>query len=172
MRRKAKVVNFGIIYGISAFGLSKDIGCSVVEAANIIANYFRSFPRVRAYLDECVEFAKTNGYIATMFGRRRYIKELYSSNNNVVAFATRAAMNMPMQGSSADIIKKAMIDIDAEFTKQGLKSLMILQIHDELVFDVPADETEIISEIIRSKMENAVKLSIPLTVDVTVGETL
>lgn len=172
MRRKAKAINFGIIYGISAFGLSKDIGCGVAEAGNIINNYFATFPKVKEYLDGCIEFAKQNGFVATMFGRRRYIKELYSNNNNVVAFATRASMNMPMQGSSADIIKKAMIDIDAELTGRKLQSKMILQIHDELVFDCVGDEVDIMAEIVKRRMESVIKLSVPLTVDVTVGETL
>jgi DNA polymerase I-like protein with 3'-5' exonuclease and polymerase domains len=172
LRRKAKAVNFGIIYGISAFGLSKDIGGSFTEASQIINNYFTTFPRVKEYLDECIEFAKNNGYIATMFGRRRYIKELYSNNNNVVAFATRAAMNMPMQGSSADIIKKAMCDIDKEFTAKNLKSKMVLQIHDELVFDCVESELAAVREIVKEKMESAVQLKVPLTVDITFGETL
>jgi DNA polymerase-1 len=172
IRRKAKAINFGIIYGISAFGLAKDIGCGVAEASKIISNYFANFPQVKQYLDDCIEFAKTNGFVATMFGRRRYIKELYSNNNNVVAFATRAAMNMPMQGSSADIIKKAMIEIDREFTAKHLESKMVLQIHDELVFDCVPDETDTVQKIIKDKMETVVKLCVPLTVDITVGETL
>jgi DNA polymerase-1 len=172
IRRQAKAINFGIIYGISAFGLAKDIGCSVAEASVIIKNYFASFPRVKEYLDECIEFAKTNGFAVTMFGRRRYIKELYSNNNNVVAFATRAAMNMPMQGSSADIIKKAMIEIDNEFTDRNLKSKMVLQIHDELVFDCTGGEVETVKEIIKRKMEGVIKLSVPLTVDITADRTL
>jgi DNA polymerase I-like protein with 3'-5' exonuclease and polymerase domains/5'-3' exonuclease len=172
LRRKAKAVNFGIIYGISAFGLGRDIGASVTEAAGIINNYFATFARVKEYLDECIEFAKSNGFVATMFGRRRYIKELYSNNNNVVAFATRAAMNMPMQGSSADIIKKAMVEIDREFAAKKLQSKMVLQIHDELVFDCVADEVEAVQKIIKDKMETVVQLKVPLTVDVMVGDSL
>ena len=172
MRRRAKAINFGIIYGISAFGLSKDIGCGVTDAGNMINNYFATFPKVKKYLDDCIEFAKQNGFAATMFGRRRYIKELYSNNNNVVAFATRASMNMPMQGSSADIIKKAMIDIDGEFTDKKLCSKMILQIHDELVFDCVNDEVDIVAEIVKRRMEGVIKLAVPLTVDITVWETL
>jgi DNA polymerase-1 len=171
-RRRAKAINFGIIYGISAFGLSKDIGCGVVEAGNIIHNYFATFPKVKKYLDDCIEFAKQNGFVATMFGRRRYIKELYSNNNNVVAFATRASMNMPMQGSSADIIKKAMIEIDGEMSAKKMKSKMILQIHDELVFDCADGEAETAAEIVKRRMEGVVKLAVPLTVDITVGDTL
>ncbi len=171
-RREAKTVNFGIIYGISSFGLAKDLHCGFHEAAAVIKNYFTTFPKVKAFLDQCVSSAKQNGYISTMFGRRRYIPELYANNNNVVAFATRAAMNMPMQGSAADIIKKAMINIDKEMTERGLKSLMVLQIHDELVFDCVEDEVEIVSEIVKRQMENTVHLPVKLEVNVSVDTTL
>ena len=171
-RREAKTVNFCIIYGISSFGLAKDLHCGFHEAAAIIKNYFTTFPKVKAFLDQCVASAKQNGYISTMFGRRRYIPELYASNNNVVAFATRAAMNMPMQGSAADIIKKAMINIDREMTERGLKSLMILQIHDELVFDCLPEEIDAVSEIVKRHMENAVQLAVKLEVNISVNTTL
>ncbi|MCQ2382041.1 MAG: DNA polymerase [Clostridia bacterium] len=171
-RRDAKVVNFGIIYGISSFGLAKDLHCSFHEAASVIKNYFLTFPKIKAFLDDCVASAKQNGYIATMFGRRRYIPELYSNNNNVVAFATRAAMNMPMQGTAADIIKKAMIKIDREVTERGLKSLMVLQIHDELVFDCVPEEVDILSEIVKRHMENVVELPVKLEVNLSVDSTL
>ena len=171
-RREAKAVNFGIIYGISSFGLAKDLHCGFHEAAAVIKNYFATFPKVKAFLDQCVASAKQNGYISTMFGRRRYIPELYANNNNVVAFATRAAMNMPMQGSAADIIKKAMINIDHEMSERGLKSLMVLQIHDELVFDCVSEEVEVVSEIVKRHMENAVQLSVKLEVNISVSSTL
>lgn len=171
-RREAKTVNFGIIYGISSFGLAKDLHCGFHEAAAIIKNYFTTFPKVKAFLDQCVASAKQNGYIATMFGRRRYIPELYSNNNNIVAFATRAAMNMPMQGSAADIIKKAMINIDREMTERGLKSLMVLQIHDELVFDCVAEEVDTVSEIVKRHMENTVQMAVKLAVNIDVNVTL
>jgi 5'-3' exonuclease len=171
-RREAKAINFGIIYGISSFGLSRDLGCSIAEATQFIQNYFATFPQVKGYLDECIDFAKQNGYISTMFGRRRYIPELYAKNNNLAAFAARAAMNMPMQGSSADIIKKAMAAIDGEFTAKKLQSIMVLQIHDELVFDCVDAETGTVAEIVKRNMENAAKLSVPLVVDITVGESL
>ena len=171
-RRDAKAVNFGIIYGISSFGLAKDLNCSFREAAEIIKNYFATFPKVKVFLDNCAESAKRDGYIATMFGRRRYLPELYAKNNNVVAFATRAAMNMPMQGSAADIIKKAMIKIDEEFTTRGLKSLMILQIHDELVFDCVPEEIEVVQTIAKQCMENVVQLPVKLVVNVSVDNTL
>ena len=171
-RRDAKAVNFGIIYGISSFGLAKDLHCGFHEAAEIIKNYFLTYPKVKAFLDRCVASAKHNGYISTMFGRRRYIPELYSNNNNIVAFATRAAMNMPMQGTAADIIKKAMLNIDREMTERGLKSLMVLQIHDELVFDCVPDEVEIVSEIVKRQMENTVNLAVKLEVNIDVKPTL
>lgn len=171
-RREAKVVNFGIIYGISSFGLAKDLHCSFHEAAEVIKNYFATFPKVKDFLDHCAASAKQNGYISTMFGRRRYLPELYAKNNNVVAFATRAAMNMPMQGSAADIIKKAMINIDREMTERGLKSLMVLQIHDELVFDCLPEEIDTVSEIVKRQMENTVQLAVKLEVNVSVDTTL
>jgi DNA polymerase I-like protein with 3'-5' exonuclease and polymerase domains len=167
MRRKAKAVNFGIIYGISSFGLSRDLSVPFHEAAAIINNYFAAFPRVKEYLDECVAFAKTNGFAQTMFGRRRPMPELLSNNHNVVAFAERASMNMPMQGTSADIIKMAMVNIDKEMTEKKLSSVMTLQIHDELVFDCPDGEVRIMKELVKRNMENIVKLSVPLTVDIS-----
>lgn len=171
-RREAKTVNFGIIYGISSFGLAKDLHCTFHEAAEIIKNYFLTFPKIKAFLDRCVSSAKQSGYISTMFGRRRYLPELYSKNNNVVAFATRAAMNMPMQGSAADIIKKAMIEIDKEMTERQMKSLMVLQIHDELVFDCVPEEVEALSEIVKRHMEGVVQLPIKLEVNLSVDTTL
>lgn len=171
-RRDAKAVNFGIIYGISSFGLAQDLGVSYLEAAQIIKDYYATFPRIKSFLDNCVESAKQNGYASTYFGRRRYISELYSNNNNVVAFATRAAMNMPMQGSAADIIKKAMIAIDQEMTAKHLKSLMVLQIHDELVFDCVPEEIDIVQEIAKRCMENVVQLSVKLEVNISIDDTL
>lgn len=171
-RREAKTVNFGIIYGISSFGLAKDLHCTFHEAAEVIKNYFVTFPKVKAFLDHCVASAKQNGYISTMFGRRRYIPELYAKNNNIAAFATRAAMNMPMQGSAADIIKKAMIAIDQEMTERQMKSLMVLQIHDELVFDCVPEEVETLSEIVKRHMEGVVQLPVKLAVNISVNATL
>ncbi len=171
-RRDAKTVNFGIIYGISSFGLAKDLNCGLYEASNVIKNYFRTFPKVKEFLDLCVSSAKQNGYISTMFGRRRYIRELYAKDNNVVAFATRAAMNMPMQGSAADIIKQAMVKVDHEMTERGLKSLMVLQIHDELVFDCVPEEINVVSEIVKRHMEGVVNLPVKLEVNISVDTTL
>ncbi len=171
-RRDAKAVNFGIIYGISSFGLAKDLHCSYMEASNVIKNYFVTFPKIKEFLDRCVSSAKQYGYVSTMFGRRRYIPELYAKENNIAAFATRAAMNMPMQGSAADIIKKAMIAIDQEMTERKMKSLMVLQIHDELVFDCVPEEIDTLSEIVKRHMEGVVALPVKLEVNLSVDTTL
>ncbi|MBS7400997.1 MAG: hypothetical protein KIG16_00605 [Eubacteriales bacterium] len=171
-RREAKTVNFGIIYGISSFGLAKDLHCSFHEAAAVIKNYFATFPKVKAFLDQCVASAKQYGYISTMFGRRRYIPEFYSKDNNIAAFATRAAMNMPMQGTAADIIKKAMVAIDQEMQANHMKSLMVLQIHDELVFDCVPEEIETLSAIVKRHMEGVVQLPLKLEVNLSVDTTL
>ena len=172
MRRVAKAVNFGIIYGISAFGLSNSTGMTTAEAAKFIEKYFTQFPKIKAFLDGCRDFALEHGYVKTLFNRRRYLPELHSNNANMVQFGTRAAMNMPMQGAAADIIKAAMIAINAKLKNSRLKSLMIAQIHDELVFDVPKNEVDKISELIKSEMESVIKLSVPLQVDISVSKTL
>jgi len=171
-RRTAKAVNFGITYGQTAFGLSETLGIPVGDATKIIENYYARFPKIKAYLDSCRDFAITHGYIETMFGRRRNLPELTSRNQHLVGFGTRAAMNMPMQGAAADIMKKAMLAIDSEITKLNLKSIMISQIHDELVFDVPADEVETMTELVKRIMQGIVTLDIPLVVDIEVGDTL
>ena len=171
MRGKAKMVNFGIIYGISAFGLAQRLGISRTESAEIIKNYFAKYPKVQSYMSDTVDFAKEHGYVETIMGRRRYLKDINSANAVVRGYAERNAINAPIQGSAADIIKKAMIDIQAELKKQGLKSKMILQVHDELLFDVPFDEQEIIKPIVRKGMENAVKMNVPLIVDMNFGHS-
>jgi len=171
-RRVAKAVNFGVTYGQTAFGLAETLGCPVGDAARFIENYFARFPHVKVFLDSCRDFAIAHGYIETMFGRRRYLPELNSRNQHVVGFGTRAAMNMPMQGAAADIIKKAMLAIDAELTNRNLKSIMISQIHDELVFDVPADEIEIMEKLVKETMEGVATLNVPLIVDIKVDDTL
>jgi len=172
MRRKAKEVNFGIIYGISDFGLSQSIHSTRKEAKEYIEKYFESYPKVKEYLESSIEFAKQNGYIKTLYNRRRIIDELKSNNYNLKQFGQRVALNMPLQGTASDIIKMAMIEIDKEFKKQNLKSKLILQIHDELIVDTTNDEVEIVKEILKTKMENVVKLSIPLVVNISVGENL
>ena len=170
MRRAAKAVNFGIIYGISDFGLSQNLNISVATAREYIEKYFASYSAVKEYMNENVEFAKANGYVATLTGRKRYIPEIKSTNYNLRQFGERAAMNMPLQGSSADIIKIAMINVYNSLKKEGLKTKLILQVHDELVLDAPKDEAERASEILKTEMENVVQLKVPLTVDVHTGE--
>ncbi|MGN0807554.1 MAG: DNA polymerase I [Candidatus Coproplasma sp.] len=169
MRRQAKAVNFGIIYGISEFGLAKNIGVDVKTARDYIATYFKRYTAVKEYMDSNVEFAKKHGYVATLTGRKRYIKEINSSNYNLRQFGERAAMNMPLQGSSADIIKIAMVNIYNRLKKEGLKTKLILQVHDELVLDAPVEEEQIAGKILKDEMESAVKLRVPLTVDVHSG---
>lgn len=172
LRRKAKAVNFGIIYGISDYGLSQNIHSTRQEAKIFIEKYFASFPQVKNYLDSSVEFAKENGYVKTLFNRRRIIEELKSTNHNTKQFGERVALNMPLQGTASDIIKLAMIEIEKEFKKQNLKSKLILQIHDELIVDAQKDEVELIKQIMREKMENVVKLRVKLEVNIAEGENL
>lgn len=170
MRRAAKAVNFGIIYGISEFGLSKNIGVDVKTAKEYIETYFKHYSAVKEYMESNVEFARKNGYVATLTGRKRYIKEINSSNYNMRQFGERAAMNMPLQGSSADIIKIAMVNIHNALNEKGLKTKLILQVHDELVLDAPESERKQAAQILQYEMENAVKLNVPLKVDVHCGK--
>lgn len=170
MRRAAKAVNFGIIYGISEFGLSKNIGVSVKTAKEYIETYFKHYSAVKEYMESNVEFARKNGYVATLTGRKRYIREINSSNYNMRQFGERAAMNMPLQGSSADIIKIAMVNIYKRLNEKGLKTKLILQVHDELILDAPECEKEEAAEILKYEMENAVKLNVPLKVEVHCGK--
>lgn len=170
MRRNAKAVNFGIIYGMSAFGLAERLKISRSEASQIIKNYFKEYVGIQNYIDSQVNFAKDNGFVETMLGRRRYLRDINSGNSVVRNFAERNAINAPIQGSSADMIKIAMIEIDKEMTTRDMKSKMILQVHDELVFDVCKDELDVIQEIVRDKMLNALPLSIPIEVNLNTGE--
>jgi len=169
MRREAKAVNFGIIYGISAFGLSEDLGISQASAQNYINKYFESYSSVKEYIDNNVEEAKKNGYTTTLFGRRRIINELKSNNYNLRSFGERAAMNMPLQGSSADIIKLAMINVRNRLKREGYQAKLIIQVHDELIIDCPLNEKETVSKILKEEMENSVSLSIKLDVEVGCG---
>ena len=170
MRSNAKTVNFGIIYGISAFGLSQRINISRREAKEIIDNYFEKFPKVKSYMDESIEKARSNGFVETLLGRRRYLKDINSANAVVRGFAERNAINAPIQGSAADMIKVAMIKVQ-EFLKQGnYKSKMLLQVHDELVFDAHKDEVEEITPEIKKLMAQAVKIDVPLEVEANTGE--
>lgn len=171
MRRSAKAVNFGIIYGISEYGLAKNINTTSQQAKEYIASYFNQYPEVMQYMKNNVEFAKKNGYSITMLGRRRYIKEIYSSNYNLRQFGERAAMNMPLQGSAADIIKVAMIRVFDRLKKENMQSQLILQIHDELIIDAFKSEQQEVVKILEEEMSGAANLSVPLTVSVGIGET-
>jgi DNA polymerase-1 len=170
MRSKAKAVNFGIIYGQSAFGLSENIGISRTEAKEIIDNYFKQYPRIKSYMDNNIQMAKEKGYVETIMGRRRYLNDINSSNATVRGYAERNAINAPIQGSAADIIKKAMIDIFTEIQNKKLKSKMILQVHDELVFDMYKPEKEELMQIVKQKMEGAYNLEVPLITEINTGE--
>ncbi len=169
-RRNAKAVNFGIVYGISSFGLSQDLSISKKEAAEYIEQYFATYPKVKEYLDRLVADAKENGYTATMYGRRRPIPELSSSNFMQRSFGERVAMNSPIQGTAADIIKIAMIRVWKELRRAGLASRLILQVHDELVIETRREETEQVSRILEESMKGAAQLAVPLEVDLHTGE--
>lgn len=170
MRRDAKAVNFGIIYGLSDFGLSRNLNISLITAREYIDKYFKTYSKVRSYMNNNISFAKQFGYITTLSGRKRNIPEIKSTNYNIRLFGERAAMNMPLQGSSADIIKIAMINVYNRLKNEGLKTKLILQVHDELVLDAPQEEVEIAKNILKFEMENAVKLRVPLLVDIHVGK--
>ena len=171
MRRNAKMVNFGIIYGISAFGLSERLNIPRKEAAAIIENYFDKYPRIKAYMDESIEIAREKGYVETIMGRRRYLRDINSNNHTVRGFAERNAINAPIQGSAADMIKIAMINIHRDFKAQKLKSKMLLQVHDELVFDVWMEELDLVKSIVENRMKNAISsLTIPMEVGMGIGK--
>lgn len=169
MRRKAKTANFGIIYGISAFGLAERLNILRSEAKDLIAGYFATFPKVREYIDNVVERARVQGYVETLMHRRRYLQDINSRNATVRGYAERNAVNAPIQGTAADIIKVAMVRIDRRLREEGLKTRMILQVHDELDFDVPVGEIDIVAAIVRHEMESAFALSVPLKVDLGTG---
>ena len=169
MRSRAKSVNFGIIYGISAFGLSQNIGVTRKEAKEIIDSYFKQFPKVQEYMSWSIEQAKSKGYVETIMGRKRILKDINSKNGMIRAMAERNAINAPIQGSAADIIKVAMINVDKEMVKRKMQSKMLLQVHDELIFDMHKSEITELKELVKNKMENAVKLNVPLVVDLGEG---
>ena len=169
MRRKAKTANFGIIYGISIFGLSERLGVSRAEAKELIDGYFMSFPGVKEYIDSTIENARRDGYVETLLHRRRYLPDINSRNANVRGYAERNAVNAPIQGTAADIIKIAMVKIADRLKREGLKAEMLLQVHDELNFNVPLDEVDRVKELVREEMEGAIELSVPLRVDIGVG---
>ncbi|MBQ8967094.1 DNA polymerase I [Ruminococcus sp.] len=171
MRSAAKAVNFGIIYGIGAFSLSKDIGVSVAEAKQYIKNYLDNFPKVSEFMDKTVEDGIKNGYVTTIFGRRRYIPELSATNKVMQAFGKRAAMNAPIQGAAADIIKIAMVKVYKRLKAENLDARLILQVHDELIIEVTPDDKEKASAVLKEEMENAVRLAVPMEVSVGEGES-
>ncbi|MCG0276501.1 MAG: DNA polymerase I [Thermosediminibacteraceae bacterium] len=171
LRDRAKAVNFGIIYGISDYGLAQNLGISTSEAREYIESYFNRYPKVREYIRETIKNAKMKGYVTTILNRRRYIPDINSRNYNLRSFAERVAMNTPIQGSAADIIKVAMVKIYNHFKEYGLKAKMLIQVHDELIFDVPKKELDLVKNIVKTDMENAIPLRVPLVVDFKEGYT-
>ncbi len=169
-RANAKTVNFGIIYGVSAFGLSQQTDLSRKEAGELIKTYYKTYPKLRDYIEDQKEFARENGYVTTVMNRRRYLKDITARNHMVRSAAERNAVNAPIQGSAADIIKKAMIDIQKILKEGNYKSKMLLQVHDELVFDIHKDELEELKEVIKTNMESAFKLTVPLEVEIGIGQ--
>jgi DNA polymerase-1 len=168
-RRKAKAINFGLIYGMSAFGLAKQIDVSRTEAKQYIDGYFENYPGVLKFMDETKEKAKSRGFVETILGRRLYLPQINAKNKMLQQHALRTAINAPMQGSSADIIKKAMLDIQAWIDREDNGIKMIMQVHDELVFEVKAEKSKEYAENLRSLMAEALELSIPLVVDVGIA---
>ena len=171
MRKRAKAVNFGILYGMGEFSLSEDLKISIAKAKEYIQNYLDSYPNIEKYLSDVVREAKGNGYVTTMFGRRRNIPELSAQNKNVQKFGERIAMNSPIQGSSADIIKIAMINVERKLSESGTGARLVLQVHDELLVEAPVECAEQVLEILKTEMESAVKLSVPLDVEAKIGRT-
>ena len=171
MRRRAKAVNFGIVYGISDFSLSQDIGVTRAEAKEYMEKYFEKYSGVRAYMDSVVERAKADGYVSTLFGRRRWLPELKSSNFNLRSFGERVALNMPIQGTAADLIKLAMIHVSAALKEQGLEARLVLQVHDELIVECPEGEAEAVKALLTDKMEHVAELAVPLTAEAHAGRT-
>ena len=169
-RRNAKAVNFGIVYGISSFGLSQDLSISRKEAQEYIQKYFETYPKIKEFLDSCVTEAKEKGYARTMFGRRRPMPELKSSNFMQRSFGERVAMNAPIQGTAADIIKIAMIRVDQRLKAEGLKSRLLLQVHDELLLEASTEELDAVEQILSEEMEGAAELSVPLEIDMKQGK--
>lgn len=171
MRRQAKAVNFGIVYGISDYGLSQNLGITRKEAKRFIDDYLNSFPKVKEYMDNIVKEAKAQGYVETLLHRRRYIPDITSRNFNLRSFAERIAMNTPIQGSAADIIKLAMVNYDREVQNTDFHAELLLQVHDELIFEVPKDEVDAFSEFITDVMDHALDLDVPLEVESSYGDT-
>jgi DNA polymerase-1 len=170
LRRRAKTINFGIIYGISAFGLAQRLGLSRTEAGDYIKKYFLQYPGIEAYMKHTVDFARTHGYVETLFGRKCYIKGINDKNGAIRQFSERAAINAPLQGSAADIIKKAMVRLHARLASEGFKTKILLQVHDELILEAPDDEVKRALKIVKHEMESAASLDIPLIADAGVGD--
>ena len=171
MRSRAKAVNFGIVYGISDFSLSQDLKITKKEASEYMEIYFERYPKIKGFLDTVMEEAKDLGYVLTLLNRRRFIPEIKSSNKIVKALGERLAMNAPIQGSAADIIKLAMVNVYNRLNRRNLKSTIILQVHDELILNVKADELEEVKKLVKEEMEAVLKLSVPLDVDMNLGKT-
>ena len=171
MRSRAKAVNFGIVYGIGAFSLSKDIGVSRKEAEQYIQSYLEHYSGVKAYMDTAIREAKERGYAETIFGRRRYLQELASSNFNLRAFGERVARNMPIQGAAADIIKIAMIRVCERLEREKMRAKLILQVHDELIVEAPQEEAERVAVLLTEEMEHAADLRVPLVAEAKIGKT-
>lgn len=169
MRREAKTVNFGIIYGQGAFGLAKQLGISRKQAQAYIDQYFQRYTGVKTFIDQTMQEAKRTGFVTTMLGRRRLLPDLTSKNYQARSMAERMAVNTPIQGTAADLIKLAMLAVDRAVKKSGLEARMILQVHDELVFEVPEEEIEPAADLIKREMEGVIKLDVPLVVDVNYG---
>ena len=169
-RRNAKAVNFGIVYGISSFGLSQDLSISRKEAADYIEKYFHTYPKIKEFLDRTVEQAKRDGYVTTLFGRRRPVPELFSGNFMQRSFGERVAMNSPIQGTAADIIKIAMVRVNRRLSGEGLKSRLLLQVHDELLVEAPLEEVEKASRVLLEEMKGAAHLEVELEVDMHTGK--
>jgi DNA polymerase-1 len=170
MRRKAKTANFGIIYGISTFGLSERLGIPRAEAKELIDGYFETYPDIKRYMEEVIQRAKEQGYVETIYGRKRYLPDINSQNSVVRGFAERNAINAPIQGSAADIIKIAMVRIQEQLEKKNLKATMTMQVHDELNFSVPKDELEVVRQLVIGEMQQAIQLKVPLIADCGVGD--
>jgi DNA polymerase-1 len=169
-RSQCKMVNFGIIYGISAFGLSQRLKISRKEASDLIETYFRTYPRIKSFMTTAIEKAREKGYAETILGRRRYLKDISSRNATARQAAERDAINTPIQGSAADLVKVAMVRIDSEIKRRGLRAKMVLQIHDELVFDVPREEVEELKVMVSNEMSNAIDFGVPIEVGIGIGE--
>ena len=171
LRRAAKAVNFGIVYGISAYSLSEDIHVTVARAKEYMEKYFEHYSGVRAYMGRVVEQGREDGFVSTLYGRRRWLPELKSSNFNTRSFGERVALNMPIQGTAADIIKLAMIKVDARLRAEGLEARLVLQVHDELIVECPEGETEQVKALLQEEMEGVASLAVPLKADANAGRT-